>query len=49
MDYEHNVHALSEEIDRLNSVLEKKNNEIGNYSKKLQEVEYIMNSSAQES
>lgn len=35
VDYERRVMLLSEEIERLNSILEKKNIEIGSLNKKL--------------
>ena len=38
-EFEGRIAALSQEIERLNAVLEKKNMEIGNLNKKLTEIE----------
>lgn len=43
------IALLSQEIERLNSILEKKNQDIGNYTKKIAEFEHLMNSNVQES
>jgi len=48
-DMETKIALLSQEIERLNSILEKKNQDIGNYTKKIAEFEHLMNSNVQES
>ena len=41
VEYERRIMMLSEEIERLNSVLERKNIEIGSLNKKLIEIDQI--------
>ena len=48
-DQENYIMTLSEEIDRLNKVIEKKNAEIGNIAKKLSDNEFIMDQNTHES